>query len=309
MRQTVERLRRWLRTIGIVRRSYRKYVERRLHLFLPRRFTEKMQWRKLFDLDPIYTVLCDKVAMRDYVAERVGPNAVVPILWLGHDPLALPLETLQPPYIIKCSHGSGFNITVRSKDNLDYAAIRAQFAGWLSTDYSDLAKEPGYAGVPRRLLIEPLLTNNGGFPTEYMFFMFSGIARVVMVKANFGDQKHERTQSYYDLEWRRLPIRTLEVQCAATAVPRPRELETMRIMAERLAENRDHIRVDFIVSDGRVHVGELSSYHKSGLFRFELDEHDFALGQWWELRRPFLRACWTIITHDWNIAIKPSLRR
>jgi len=239
MRQTIERLRRWLRTIGIVRRSYRKFVERRLHLFFPRRFTEKLQWRKLFDLDPIYTVFCDKVATRDYVARRLEPNAVVPILWLGHDPGALPLETLQPPYIIKCSHGS----------------------------------------------------------------------RVVMVKANYGDQKHERTQSYYDLEWRRLPIRTLEVQCAATAVPRPRELETMRIMAERLAENRDHIRVDFIVSDGRVYVGELSSYHKSGLFRFELDEHDFALGQWWELRRPFLRACWTIITHDWNIAIKPSLRR
>jgi TupA-like ATPgrasp len=309
MRQTVERLRRWLRTIGIVRRSYRKFVERRLHLSFPRRFTEKMQWRKLFDLDPIYTVFCDKIATREYVARRLGSNAVVPILWLGHDPSALPLETLQPPYIIKCSHGSGFNITVRSKDDLNYAAIRAQFAGWLSTDYSDLAKEPGYAAVPRRLLIEPLLTDNGGFPAEYMFFMFSGIARVVMVKANYGDQKHERTQTYYDLEWRRLPIRTLEVQCDATPVPRPRELETMRIMAERLAENCDHIRVDFIVGNGRVYVGELSSYHKSGFFRFERDEHDLMLGQWWELRRPLLRACWTVITRDWNIASKPSFRR
>jgi hypothetical protein len=76
-----------------------------------------------------------------------------------------------------------------------------------------------------------------------------------------------------------------------------------------LAENRDHIRVDFIVSDGRVYVGELSSYHKSGFFRFELDEQDFMFGEWWELRWPFLRACWTIITHDWNTAINRSLRR
>jgi hypothetical protein len=138
MRQTVERLRRWLRTIRIVQRTYSKFVEQPLHLFYPRRFTEKMQWRKLFDLDPIYTVFCDKIAMRDYAAQRVGPNAVVPILWHGQDPLALPLETLPPPYIIKCSHGSGFNITVRSNDAVDYAAIRGQFERWLAIDYGDL---------------------------------------------------------------------------------------------------------------------------------------------------------------------------
>jgi TupA-like ATPgrasp len=130
-----------------MRHTYGKLLERRLHLFYPRRFTEKMQWRKLFDLDSIYTVFCDKVAMRDYVAQRVGPNAVVPILWLGHDPSELPLETLQPPYIIKCSHGSGFNVTIRSSDVVDYAAIRGQFERWLAIDYGDLAKEPGYSGV------------------------------------------------------------------------------------------------------------------------------------------------------------------
>src|ERR1700724_1106290 len=86
MRQTVERLRRSLRTIRIVQRTYSKFVEQPLHLFYPRRFTEKMQWRKLFDLDPIYAVFCDKVATREYVAQRVGSDALVPMLWLGRDP-------------------------------------------------------------------------------------------------------------------------------------------------------------------------------------------------------------------------------
>jgi hypothetical protein len=163
----LQRLGKWLRTIGIVRRIYMldrrpltwlrtiritrltlsKTLDHRPHLFYPRRFTE-MQWRKLFDFDAIYTVFCDKVATRDYVAQRVGPNAVVPILWLGHDPLALPLETLRPPYIIKCSHGSGFNITVRNNDVMDCAAIRAQFERWLAINYGDAMKEPGYCTVP-----------------------------------------------------------------------------------------------------------------------------------------------------------------
>ena len=75
----------------------------------------------------------------------------------------------------------------------------------------------------------------------------------------------------------------------------------MRVMAERLTEDRDHIRVDFLVSDGRVYIGELTSYHESGMTRFDPDKMDFVLGEWWELRRAFLRACWTIITRDWGI--------
>ncbi len=50
--------------------------------------------------------------------------------------------------------------------------------------------------MPRRLLVEPLLTDRGGFPIEYKFFMFNGLARLVMVRANYGDLPHQRIQSY-----------------------------------------------------------------------------------------------------------------
>ncbi|MEI9985067.1 MAG: hypothetical protein WDN69_18865 [Aliidongia sp.] len=38
----------------------------------PKGFNEKIQARKIFDRRPILTVMADKVAVRDYVAERVG---------------------------------------------------------------------------------------------------------------------------------------------------------------------------------------------------------------------------------------------
>jgi hypothetical protein len=251
----------------------------------PRRFSEKMQWRKLFDLDPIHKVFSDKIATREYVAQRLGPDAVVPILWLGRDPIELPLETLRPPYIIKCSHGSGFNIVIRAGKVVDCVAIRAQLARWLAIDFGLKKIEPGYRGVPRWLLVEPLLTNRGDFPAEYKFFMFNGVGRFVLFRANYGDELLEHTNAYYDMQWRLLPIRTLDVP-RANAVPCPPEFDTMRRMAERLTQQRDFIRVDCLVSDGRVHVGELTSYHESGLANFELDEHDIMLGEWWELRRP-----------------------
>src|SRR5262245_11226728 len=132
---------RWLRIIRKVWRDYNEHVGRRPHLLCPQRFTEKIQWRKLFDQDPVYTVFCDKVATREYVAQRLGSDAVVPFLWLGREPAAVPLETLQPPYIIKCSHGSGWNIVVRDHGSVDYEALRAQLARWLATDYGLMVSE------------------------------------------------------------------------------------------------------------------------------------------------------------------------
>ena len=298
---------RWLRIIRRVWRQYNHHMGRPLHLFRPHRFTEKMQWRKLFDLDPIYAVFCDKVATREYTAQRLGSDAVVPMLWLGRDPAALPFETLRAPYIIKCSHGSGWNIVVRDNDPKDYDTMRAQLGRWLATDYGIGSSEPGYSAVPRRLLVEPPLTHQGGFPIECKFFMFSGVARLVLLRANYGDLGHERTQAHYDMQWRMLPLRTLDAPCSTTPVPRPPEFDTMRVMAERLAEGLDHIRVDFLVSDGRVYVGELTSYHESGMTRFEPDRMDFVLGEWWQLRLPFLRAFWTVMTRDRDIACQPQL--
>jgi TupA-like ATPgrasp len=300
MKQLFQRPIGWLRIIRCVRRSYKLTLGRRLHLFRPRRYTEKMQWRKLFDLDPIYAVFCDKVATRQYVTQRLGPDATVPILWLGENPAAVPFEQLRPPYIVKCSHGSGWNIVVRNTSDNDFAAMRACLERWLATDYGTRCFEPGYSEVPRRLLVEPLLTHQGGFPLEFKFFMFNGATRRVMLRANYGDGARDRVQAYYDTHWRLLPVRTSDMP-PSSAVPRPPEFDRMRTMAEALARDRDHLRVDFLVSDRHVYVGELTCYHRGGLFRFDPDAEDFELGESWTLKKPILRALQTIVGNDWRV--------
>ena len=51
-----------------VRRAYLEKHGRAPRLLRPRRFTEKIQWRKLFDFNPLFPTLCDKIAVRDYIA-------------------------------------------------------------------------------------------------------------------------------------------------------------------------------------------------------------------------------------------------
>jgi hypothetical protein len=137
--------------------------------------------------------------------------------------------------------------------------------------------------------------------------MFNGVARLVLLRTNYGDLGHERTQDYYDMQWRLLPVRNLDVPCRTNPAPHP--LEFVHYARHGRASGggpRSHSR-RFSGSDGRVYVGELTCYHESGMTRFEPDKMDFVLSEWWQLRRPFLRAFWTVMTRDWNIARHPQL--
>ena len=45
-----------------------------LNLENPQTYNEKLQWLKLYDRKPEYTVLQDKYAVRDYVAKTIGSS-------------------------------------------------------------------------------------------------------------------------------------------------------------------------------------------------------------------------------------------
>ena len=117
------RLSDWQKAIAQVRKVYFSVHGRAPNIFRPRRFTEKMQWRKLFDDNPVYPVLCDKLAVRDFIAARIGDRYHVPVLWIGA-PADIPFDQLEPPYVIKSNHACGQVIMVAGRASLNPAAIR-----------------------------------------------------------------------------------------------------------------------------------------------------------------------------------------
>jgi hypothetical protein len=295
----VRRLLGWRKAISRVRRTHRRKLGRTPRLFPPRSFTDKIEWRKLFDFNPAYNVLCDKVAVRSYVAERVGDEANVPVLWVGDDPAELPLEALPRPFIVKCSHGSHFNIPVDREGALDPASLRQKLEDWLSIDFGLDRHEPGYIGIPRRLLVEPILSDKGRFIPEYKFFTFDGKVRAVLVQTRRGWDMTDLIFDYYDADWRRMP-NVSTYPSKPHDDPPPAQFELMREWAEALGRGFDHLRVDFLVSDGRLYVGEVTAYHLSGHWKFDRLDYDRVFGDWWQLNQPVRRAIRTIFTREWG---------
>ena len=165
-----------------------------------------MQWRKLFDLNPLYAVLSDKIAAREFVASRVGADLLSPLLWTGSTPEQIPFATLDPPYILKCNHGSGYNIIVSDRATLDIAATREKLRSWLATNYGRFAHEPGYMPVRPQLLAEQMMLEPDGTPPlEFKIFVFDGKPR--MIHTIIVDRARERFDAFHDCDWRRLDWR------------------------------------------------------------------------------------------------------
>jgi len=283
------RIYQWAAAIHHVRETYASELGgRKPHLLRPQRFTDKMQWRKLFDLNPVYAVISDKFAARDFIAERVGPDVLIPLLWVGNDPAAVPFDTLDPPYVVKSTHASGHTIMVRQRQDVDASAAVATFKDWLATCYAAVWEEPGYLSVPRRLMVERmLLATNGSYPLERRFFVFHG--RVKFLQTTFRDETGAYHRSWNDRELRPLDW-YLQTPNTPELFTKPKRHEEMVAIAECLGRDFDHLRVDMYEADDRIWVGELTPYSWSGITPFTPDEADKLVGSYWHLERPARRA-------------------
>jgi TupA-like ATPgrasp len=283
----------WLSAIRRIYRSYHAGHGFYPSLIFPVRYTEKIQWRKLFDLNPLYAVLCDKLAVRDVVSERVGPEYLVPLLWAG-GPDNIPFETLEPPYIIKSTHGTGQTLIIKDGAGLDERAVRETARAWLEQCHGTALDELGYVHVPHRLVVEKLLVRaDGSPPIERKIFVFDGIAKVVQSVTVSGKDR-TRLVSHHTLNWTELPW-TITHPRPTVPIDPPRHFGEMIRIAERLADGLDHVRVDMYECDDKIYVGEMTLYSYSGLHPFAPDAADYVLGSYWKLRTKRLRALYAIL--------------
>lgn len=287
----------WLNRISLVRELYRRKFGRYPRLFRPASFGEKMQWRKLFDTNELFTVFSDKFQVRSFIEERGFGAHLVPVLWLGDDLEKLDLTTIGLPFVIKSTHGWKQTIIV-DQPGYDADAIKTEISGWLRHCHGSLSIEPGYLKVPRRIIVERLLTvEDGRPPIEYKLFVFDGVVRVINSIVTGKDRKSR--SSFHRKNWERLPWlgRRTPLQ---DDPPQPRDLQTMLDIAEALGRDLDHVRVDLYACRGEIFVGEITIYSWGGWNNLKPETADVELGSFWKVRSPTARAWHAIAFSTWG---------
>jgi hypothetical protein len=286
----MRRLNGWRREIRRLRATYAQMHGQMPNLFRPRGFTEKMQWRKLFDRNPAFNLFCDKLATRDFVARRIGAEYLVPLYWTGTAE-EIPFDRLMPPYFLKSTHASAQVASVTAAGP-DPETLQAEAAAWLQTCYFQQSGEPGYKDVPRRLLAEQtLLGNDGQPPEERRLFVFDG--KVEVINTVFVEAGKLRNGAFHTRDWKRLDW--YFTRFVSRDFPPPQRLADMIRIAEQLGAGIDHIRVDIFDCGERFFVGELTPYSWGGFAHFNPEAADLAFGKYWHLPWPRLRAVVAIL--------------
>jgi len=223
-----------------------------------------------------YAPYCDKLAVRDFVAEKIGPNYLVP-LHATADVLTAELwERLPDAFMVKATHGSGWTRLVRNKSAENFDEVAALTQSWRRINYAYVFRERQYQTITPTLLFEHVLDAEGPEGLmDYKFFCFHGKAQLVHVVA----WRPKKRRLLYDLDWNKLDVR-YNVSNAGH-IPRPPALDEMRAVAEKLAEGFPFVRVDLFNVRERVYFGELTFTPLAASEGFDPPAFDEYLGRLW----------------------------
>lgn len=261
-----------------LRRLYRGYTGRKLNLENPTRFNEKMQWIKLYDRKPEYTMMVDKYLVRDYIKAKLGEQFLIPLLGVWENPEDIPFDELPDRFVLKCNHNSGTGMYIcKDKSQMDVERVKEGLRKGLAEDYYIRMREWPYKNVPRRVIAEKFMEDKPGEDlNDYKVMCFNGEAKLIQIhRGRFG--KH--TQDFYDARWNLLDIYQ-GVPLSGTVMEKPSFLEEMLELSQKLAERIPCVRVDWYHAEGRLYFGELTFFDASGFDEFEPDVWNERMGSW-----------------------------
>ena len=276
-----QRVKYWLTTDeAYIRNRYRDTFNEELNLDFPSAFSEKIQWLKLFHRKGDYSFLADKYEVRKYVQGRSSSKYLNNLIAVYSRVEDICVDTLPSSFVLKANHGSGWNIVVKNKDEVDWRASMRKLRSWLGQNYYYFGREWVYKNIEPKILCESLLLGvDGGIPYDYKVFTFNGNPLVIQVDV---DRFGKHTRAFYDTEWKRLPFTIMYPQYAFE-LEKPQPLAEMLEVASLLGRNIPFCRVDLYAIGKSIKFGELTFYPGNGMEKFIPAEFDLTIGNMLQL--------------------------
>ncbi|MEP6564303.1 MAG: ATP-grasp fold amidoligase family protein [Mesorhizobium sp.] len=269
-------------------RRFVKKIRRVPNFAAPASFTEKIHWRKIFDDDPRFAILLDKLKAKAFVRERLAWLGFPEVLWQGDNPRDIPFGQLKIPYMVKCNHGCDMNAAVPDPATVDSEQIIAEMSRHRAKTFGVDKLEPAYAHIKPRVFVETLIGKDQGYlPIDYKFSVIGGRVTYIIVTAS---RSTVRKTGLFDRHWQRLPAAQRGIDPTLEIDP-PASFARMIEAAETLGREFDMMRVDFYEDAGQPVFGEFTVYPRSGLLQFDPPFFDYELGARWDIAASAYLTC------------------
>ncbi len=258
---------------------YSATMDKKLNLKNPQTFNEKLQWLKLYNRKPEYSIMVDKHLVREYIKDKIGEEYLIPLLGVWDDPDDIDFDALPEQFVLKCNHNSGKGMYIcKDKSLMNEDQVVSDLRAGLNQNYYLRGREWPYKNVKPRIIAEKYMTDSSGGLVDYKFFCFNGRVDCVMlcIDRHIGDPKFY----FFDSEWnlKRLNIRGKEAPEDFT-LPMPSCMPQMFKLAEELSKSHPFLRVDLYECMNQIYFGELTFFPASGFDCKLLEETDKYFGE------------------------------
>lgn len=262
-----------------ISRLYKYYLNRELDWTNLRRYTEKMQWKKVFNITPLEKTVSDKYAVRQWISGKIGSDYLIPIIGAWDKFEDIDFDLMPEQFVLKTTHASANIIIVKDKSKFDKRMAALMFKYWLSVDYAYASFEMNYKDIPRKIIAEKYMQDQNGELPDYKFMCFDGKPYCCWVDEG---RFTNHTRDIFDMDWELLHF-TEHFPNSGHPRPKPSNFDKMIELVTVLSEGFSHVRVDLYNIDGKIYFGELTFCESSGFCEIKPDEYDFKMGEMWHL--------------------------
>lgn len=254
----------------------------KLDLEKPKTYNEKINWQKLYYKNELFSICSDKYCVREFVESRDCGEYLNTLLWSGFHAEDIPFDALPNQFVLKATHGSGFNIICKDKNSLDRADAIKKLNKWLKTKFLKCYGERWYGEKRPRIVVEKYLEDPGKPGLfDYKFFCFDGEPKYVYVDTWKDGQHHI---NMYDVDFSlRKEVSLGYPTDFISDIRKPEKYEEMLDVARKLSKGFPHVRIDLYDVNGNIVFGEMTFSKGAGFDRILPYEFDEEMGSCFKL--------------------------
>ena len=240
-------------------------------------FEDKINWIAMHDVTKLKGKCADKILLHQYSKRILKKDICNKILKIYEDPFKINITELPEQFVLKTNHGSGFNIIVYNKTELDINWAKQQLYDWLQIDYGKNNAEFHYSFIKRKVFAEEYI---GKQLNNYKFLCYNGEPKFVLLYKKVDGIEY---RTFLDINWNRLDFHCISFPHPTEVYPKPLNYELMKEYSRKLAKPFKLVRVDLYEINGEIRLGELTFTPFNSHIICSKQEHNIELGKYLKL--------------------------
>ena len=233
----------------------------------------KINWLIIHDTNKLKVKCADKILLHKYSKFKIGKDICNKIYKIYQNPQQIDFNELPNNFVIKTNHGSGFNIIVDNKTDLNYTNVKETLNDWMKIDYGKLYAEFHYSYIKRKIFVEEFIGND---LKNYKFLCYNGKPKYVYLSIS---ENHTKYRNFYDMNWNFLNYSCLSEPHPYLNFSKPKHFDLMKEYAKILSSDFIFVRVDLYQLENEVRLGELTFSPMGGFFFCKNKTDEIELGK------------------------------